>query len=213
MSSSPATGGSAASAWAEEAHALVQVRPRAALALAERALAKASAEGDVPAQLAALQALGWAQGVLGDSALALKTLRAGIRLGERVGDAQRVALLRRSMATRLAIAGRTREARREIEAALRPLSGQERARSQVHRMGIHYRSQVADPEIHRRVLADAAKAVRLLRREGDEIWEARVLYRRLRERPGLPALPILSTALMVLPLFASAIARLMSAKS
>jgi hypothetical protein len=178
MSSEPTARAGSALAWAEEAHALVQARPRQALALAERALAAASSEGDVKAAVAARYALGWAQNVLGDARAARVTMSAGIRLAERHGDRQGAGLMRRHMAFLLALAGKTRAAHREIDAAIALLSGRERARSQVHRVAIHRRAHIADPEIHRRVLADAAGAVRALRREGDEIWEARLLYNR-----------------------------------
>src|SRR5207237_510370 len=36
----------------------------------------------------------------------------------------------------------------------------------------------ADPAVHRRVCADAARALRLLQRDGDEFWEAILLYNR-----------------------------------
>src|SRR5205085_7372828 len=133
---------------------------------------------DVAVQLRAIHALGWAQGVAGDGAGALKTLRAGIRLGERGADPRDVAPLRRLLAIRLAVDGRGRAARREIDAATGLLSGLERARSQVHRVGIHKLAPSADPAVHRQLCADAAKGARVLRRRGDEIWEARLLYNR-----------------------------------
>ena len=45
-------------------------------------------------------------------------------------------------------------------------------------MDIHRRSQTADPDLHRRVCADAAKALRRFRRDGDDLWEARLLFNR-----------------------------------
>src|SRR5262245_31168996 len=97
--SSLATGsGRAAPAWAEEAHALGQLRPERARALAERALAAAAAANDVEAEVAARYALGWAQHVLGDDQ-AGKTLRTGIRLAEHHGDRRGVGLLRRHLAS------------------------------------------------------------------------------------------------------------------
>jgi tetratricopeptide (TPR) repeat protein len=177
MSSSPAVGTSARTR-AAEAHALVQSDPRRALLLAERALTAASVEGDAEAQVSALHALGWSQHVLGDGTRAVRTMRSGIRLAERTGDERGAALLRRLLASSLALAGKTRAARREIDAALVSLSGLEKARSQVHRVGIHTHGHTVDPEVHRRILADAASALRLLRRHGDEVWEARLLYNR-----------------------------------
>jgi hypothetical protein len=178
MSSGPAAADSAALAWAKEAHALVQVRPKAALALAERALTAAAAEHDVEAEIAARHALYWAQDVLGDAQSAQKTLKAGIRLAERHGDVRGAAILRRNLAFSLSVAGKGRAATREIDSAIAVLSGRDWAESQVHRVDIHRRTHRSDPEAHRIVCADASKALRLLRREGSEIWEARLLFNR-----------------------------------
>src|ERR1700722_1184078 len=177
MSSLASARGGTASALAEEAHALVAVSPAQGLALAERALAAAVAEDDVGAQLAARHTLGWAQRMVGDRRAA-GTLRAGIGIGEKHGDQLGVALLRRQLAVTLGLAGQTRAARREIDAAIGLFSGRERARSEVHRLAVHRRAPSADPDAHRRACADAARALRVLRREGDEIWEARLLYNR-----------------------------------
>src|SRR5437763_5205651 len=164
-------------AWAADAHALVQVRPRQAQALAERALAAAAADRDVEAEVLARYALGWAQHVLGD-ADAGKTLKAGIRLAERHGDRRGAGLLRRHLAFQLAEDGHLRAAQREIATAIGLLSGRDRAQSQVHRVDIHRRSRSAEADAHRRVVGDAARALRLLRRDGDVIWEARLLFNR-----------------------------------
>jgi CHAT domain-containing protein len=145
--------------------------------LAERALAAAAAGRDVEAEVAARYALGWAQHVLGD-ADAGKTLTAGIKLAERHGDWRGAGLLRRHLAFQLAEDGHLRAAQREIATAIALLSGRERAQSQVHRVDIHRRSRSVDAEAHRRVVADAARALRLLRRDGDAIWEARLLFNR-----------------------------------
>jgi len=177
MSSAELRSEGVALAWAQEAHALVQARPRQALALAERALAAAAAENDARAEVAALHALAYAQFTLSNPR-ALATLRAGIRVGERHGDTRGVALLRRLLAVRLAFAGQTRAARREIDAAVALLSGLDRAHSEVHRLAIHRGAHAADAETHRRLLADAASALQLLRAEGDALWETRLLYNR-----------------------------------
>jgi hypothetical protein len=177
MSSQTRGHGSPALAWAEEAHALVQVRPQQARALAERALAAAAAGKDVEAEVAARYALGWAQHVLGDDR-ARKTLRTGIRLAELHGDRRGVGLLRRHLAFQLADDGQMRAAQREIAAAIALLSGRDRAQSEVHRVDIHRRSRSADADLHRHVIGDAARALRVLRREGDPTWEARLLFNR-----------------------------------
>jgi CHAT domain-containing protein len=132
----------------------------------------------VVAEIAARHALGWALLVLGESSAAMRTMRAGIRLAEKNGEWERAALVRRVLAGSLLLAGRPHAARRELETALASLSGVERARSQVHRLEIHRRSHGATPGVHRQVLADAARALGVLHRNGDEIWEARLLVNR-----------------------------------
>jgi tetratricopeptide (TPR) repeat protein len=87
-------------------------------------------------------------------------------------------MLRRHLAFQLAQSGYARAARREIEIALPLLSGHERARSQVHVLEIHRRSRTADPATHRRLLANAARGLRVLSRARDGIWEARLLHNR-----------------------------------
>jgi tetratricopeptide (TPR) repeat protein len=165
-------------AWAEQAYALVQRRPRQALALAERALAAARAMPDVDAEIAARRALGWAQIVVGEAPNGRSTLRAGIRLADRHGDRRGEGLLRRLLAVSYAFAGETRAANRELGIALDLFSGRDRAQSQVHRLEIFRRTHAVDPVAYRRVHADAASALRLLRREGNQMWEARLLFNR-----------------------------------
>src|SRR5438105_5762156 len=102
----------AALALAEEAYVLVQVHPSRAASLAERALTLAREERDPEAQVASLHALSWAQHVIGDPR-AVRSARAGIRVGVRSGQRRRVALLRRRLALTLAFEGAARDARRE----------------------------------------------------------------------------------------------------
>jgi tetratricopeptide (TPR) repeat protein len=166
-----------ASELAEQAYSLVQVDPRRASRTAELALEQARETGDADAEVAALHALAWAQHVQGDPA-ATRTARTGIRIGERYGNRRGVALLRRRLALTLAIDGSTRAARREIAGALAQLSGRDRAESEVFRIAIHRAAHSADPAAHRQVLAGAARALRRLRDEGDELWQARLLYNR-----------------------------------
>src|SRR5262249_26601220 len=108
MSSDPPAGDASALAWAEQAHALVQVRPRRALALAQRAVARAASTGDVRAEVAARHALGWAQKVIRDAGAGRASLRAGIRLAERNGDRHGAGILRRSLAVSYVHAGEAR---------------------------------------------------------------------------------------------------------
>lgn len=163
---------------AEQAHGLVQADPRRALALAERALAASVAAGDAEAEVASRHALGWAQYVLGDAHSGRATLTIGIRLARRSSNRRGEGLLRRHLAFWLALDGETRAAQREIAAAISLLPGIDRARSQVQRIEVHRKSNNADAELHRRVSGDAARALRLVRQVGDELWEARLLNAR-----------------------------------
>jgi hypothetical protein len=170
---SSAGAGQGALALAEAAFALVEASPRRAAAAAEHALAAATAAGDGPARVRALHALSFAQFVLGDPRSAA-TAKLGIRVAARHGDRRGAGLLRRRVAYLHAMAGETRAAQREIEAAVALLDGADRWQSEVFRLEIHRRAQTADPAARRKALADAARALRMLRRDGDEIWEARL---------------------------------------
>jgi hypothetical protein len=177
MSSKTTASRTPAEALAAEAYDLVQASPRRALALAERALEAARAERNPRAEVAALYALSWAQHELGDPGT-VASAKAGIRIGERHGDRRGVALLRRRLAIAYAFAGDARTARREIDAAVAMLGGRDRARSEVFRVEIHRRERTADSDRNRLVCADAARALSVLRRAGDSIWEARLLFNR-----------------------------------
>ena len=48
----------------------------------------------------------------------------------------------------------------------------------IDRVEIHRTSNAADPSIDRAVLSDAARGLQTLRRAGDDVWEARLLYNR-----------------------------------
>ena len=160
---------------AREANALVQVDPRRALAVAEQALARA--KGDPRAEVESLYALSWAQHEVGDRRAAA-TARTGIRIAERNGDRRGAGLLRRRLATSYSFAGRHAAAQREIDRAVELLSGTDRAQTEVFRLFVHMYAEPSDPALRRQVYADARDALRLLRRTGDRIWEARLLFNR-----------------------------------
>jgi hypothetical protein len=159
-------------ALAEAAHAVVQADAARAAETAERALRLARARSDREAEVAALHALGFARAELGD-ARAVPTLRAAVRLADRHGLARRAALARRPLAIYLADAGAIGPALREIDAACAWPDAHERARSEVARiavLGIAGRAPAS--------LAASDRALRTLRREGDLLWEARLLKNR-----------------------------------
>ena len=157
---------------AEGALALVQENPRAGLIAAERALQLSRERRDPEAETAALHALGFARYTLGDPR-ALRTIRTAVRVGERSGNHRRAALARRNLALYLTYAGRTAEALREIERACASLAGIDAARSEVFRIAVFGAIGRAPAG-----LAESARALRALRRHGDRIWQARLLYNR-----------------------------------
>ena len=159
-------------ALAESAHALVQSDAAAAAQLGERALRMAREQGEVEAEVAALHALSFARHELGDPR-SLRTIRAAIRLGERHGLGQRTALVRRRLAVDLATRGAAGAALRELEIACASLDGLELARSEVFRLGVLV---LSGRSIESSLGTD--EALETLRREGDTIWEARLLRNR-----------------------------------
>lgn len=165
-------GAASALALAERAHEAVQEDPHLAAATAEQALRQARAERSLDAEAAALHALGFAQYELGNSG-AIRTLRAAVRVAQRGGHARRAAYARRTLAGSLAHAGRMRDALREIDAACAGSRGLDRARAEVVRLAVIGRTGTVPGS-----LAPAGRALRLLRRHGDAIWEARLLNNR-----------------------------------
>jgi len=157
---------------AERAYGLVQTDAGRARDLAEHALELARRGRNRRAQAAALHALGWARADLGDPR-ALATMRAALRAAERSGDTDRVALIRRNVGWHLAYRGHPAEAVREIEAVRASISGANRARSEVFRIGIYH---LADRAFE--VLPDSTRALRALQRRGDTAWAARLSHNR-----------------------------------
>ncbi|HTX09950.1 MAG TPA: CHAT domain-containing protein [Solirubrobacteraceae bacterium] len=159
-------------ALAESAHALVQSDAAAAAQRGERALRIARERGEVEAELAALHALSFARHELGDPR-SLRTARAAVRIGERHGLEWRTALVRRRLALDLATRGAARAALRELEIACGSLEGLELARSEVFRLGVLVISgRTTESSL------GTDRALETLRREGDTIWEARLLRNR-----------------------------------
>jgi hypothetical protein len=159
-------------ALADAAHALVQTDAGRAAVIAERALTFAREQGEPEAEVAALHALGFARRELGDPR-AVRTLRAAVRVGERNGLTRRAALARRPLAVYLAYQGAIGPALREIDAACAALDAHELARSEVFRIAVLHLAGRAPA-----TLAPSNQALLTLRREGDVIWEARLLKNR-----------------------------------
>ncbi len=122
--------------------------------------------------MAALHALSFAQDQLGD-ALAITTVRRAITLGERHGLTRRTALARRRLALDLASRGATTAAMRQLDLACAALNAHDRARSEVFRIGVlWYAGNTTVP------MAATDRALAILRRHGDALWEARLLHNR-----------------------------------
>jgi CHAT domain len=159
-------------ALAESAYALVQSDAAAAAQLGQRALQMARERGEVEAEVAALHALSFARHELGDPR-SLRTIRTAVRIGERHGLKRRTALVRRRLAIDLATRGAAGAALRELEIACASLDRLELARSEVFRLAI----LILSGRMPESTLG-ADRALETLRREGDAIWEARLLRNR-----------------------------------
>jgi CHAT domain-containing protein len=159
-------------AFAEAAHALVESDAERAAEMAERALQSARRRREPAAEVAALHALGFARHELGD-ARAVRTLRAAVRVGERSGGAREAALARRTLAGCLAYRGAIGSALHELDLACASLDDHELARSEVFRIAVLGLAGRAPPPV-----AESNRALQTLRREGDRIWEARLLGNR-----------------------------------
>ncbi|HWH09642.1 MAG TPA: CHAT domain-containing protein [Solirubrobacteraceae bacterium] len=157
---------------AAAAHARVEVDAGEALGMAERALSCARRDRHAEAEVAALHALGFARHELGDDR-AVRTLRAAVRVGERHGLVRRVALVRRPLAVYLAYRGEIGPALTELDAACAVLDDLELARSEVFRIAVLGLAGRAPTR-----LESSDRALEILRREGDAIWEARLLKNR-----------------------------------
>lgn len=157
---------------AEAAHALVQADAKEAAGMAEQALRLARDMRDRESEAAALHALGFARHELGDPR-AIRTLRAAVRLADRHGLGRRAALARRPLAGALAYRGEIDAALRELDTAAASLEPLELARTEVFRISVLGNAGRLPAS-----LSASDRALEVLRREGDAIWEARLLKNR-----------------------------------
>lgn len=150
----------------EDLPVLALARPRDTARVAERLLSKTR---DPYARSYAGQALGIATREMGDVARAVRYLRAALAAAASIGG-EREADVQASLGITLACAGRSGEALRHLDAALRQVSGVTAARVRLRRGNllqmVGHTSEAI--EEHRR-------AARTLRAAGDTIWEARAL--------------------------------------
>ena len=158
---------------AREALRLAEADPGQSATLAAAVAAHAQADHDFAAAAIAERARGLAALHIDNAATAMRHLRAAITLGRRAGSPSLAAEARMTLAFVLNGRGRSREALREINAAVRDLDGVERARAEAQRGAILQLLGQADEALvsHRRALP-------ALRRAGDHVWVQRVLSNR-----------------------------------
>lgn len=150
----------------EDLPVLALSRPRDTARVAERVLATTR---DPYARSYAGQALAIATREMGDVEQAVRYLRAALNAAARCGGEREVDV-QASLGITLAYAGRSREARRHLDAALGKASGVMAARVRLRRgnfLELVGRTSEAIEE-HRR-------AAKTLRAAGDALWEARAL--------------------------------------
>ena len=159
-------------AAADAAHALVEASPRAAASRARAVLVDAETAGSTEGRAAALHALGYAQYQLADPEAAT-TLRRAIRIAERGSLPARAAFARRLLAGIYADNGNARASLREIDRACQGIEGADLGRAMTVRLAVlrNLGRETID-------LSFCPRALAVLRKEGDLIWEARLLQNR-----------------------------------
>ena len=158
---------------AREALRLAAADPGQSAALAAVVAAQAKAAHDIAAAAVAERALGLAALHLENAATATRHLRAAVTLGRRAQSPSLAAEARMTLAYVLNGRGRSRQAIREIDAAVRDLDGVERARAEVQRGTI-----LASCGRAEEALVSYRRALPALRRAADYIWVQRVLLNR-----------------------------------
>jgi tetratricopeptide (TPR) repeat protein len=158
---------------AREALRLAEADPGQSAALAATVAEQARSARDIAAAAIAARALGLAALHTDDAATAMRHLRAAIALGRRARSPALTAEARMTLAYVLNGRGRSRQALREVDAALLDLDGVERARAEAQRgaiLQLHGRLEEA--------LASYRRALPELRRAHDLVWVQRVLANR-----------------------------------
>jgi CHAT domain-containing protein/tetratricopeptide (TPR) repeat protein len=158
---------------AREALRLADADPGQSATLAAAVAAQARAARDVAAAAVAERALGLAALHINDAATATRHLRAAVTLGRRARSPSLAAEARMTLAYVLNGQGQSRQAIREINAAIQDLDGVERARAEAQRAAIL--QLLGRPD---EALASYRRALPALRRAGDHVWVQRVLSNR-----------------------------------
>lgn len=152
---------------------LAESDPRQAARSATAVRDRAIAAGELAAACVAERALGVAAMHSRDIDVALRHLKAAIRLGERAGSRELAAQARMTLAGVSSFRGWFSRAVREIDRAINDLHGTERAQAQAQRGMIVHQTGRLDP-----ALADYNAAMPVLRRVDDRMWVWRVLSNR-----------------------------------
>src|SRR5262249_20909079 len=158
---------------AREALRLAEADPGQSAVLAAAVTEQARAAHDNAAAAIAARALGLAALHTGDAAIAIRHLRTAIALGRRARSPALTAEARMTLAYVLDVSGRSRQALREIDAALVDLDGVERARAEAQRGAILQQHGWLEE-----ALASYRSALPELRRADDHLWVQRVLLNR-----------------------------------
>ncbi len=146
---------------------LAAARPKEALARARAVLA---ADPDALDASVAHQAVGIVLRDFGDVDAAIRELRTAVRLAAAAHSTERQADVRATLGTALVQAGRTKSGLANLDAAAHMASGSARGRVLMRRGGT-----LLILGRHREALEDLRRAVVILRRAGDTIWEPRAL--------------------------------------
>ena len=144
---------------------LALARPAQAYAEATRQLA---AQPDPGTASTAHQARAIVVRDRGDQAGALRELRRALRLAQRSVDPRRVADVRATLGLTLGLGGRTREGLAMLDLALDGCRGVLAGRILMRRASL-----LRTCGRYEEALADLRRAIALLRRAGDQVWEAR----------------------------------------
>src|SRR5258708_11029005 len=146
---------------------LAGARPREALTRARAALA---ADPDLLDASVAHQVVGIVLRDFGDVNAAIRELRTAVRLARAARSQERQADVLATLGIALVQAGRTMSGLANLDAAARIASGPSRGRVLLRRAGTF-----AILGRHPEALGDLRRAVTILRRAGDAMWEARAL--------------------------------------
>ncbi|MEP7054751.1 MAG: CHAT domain-containing tetratricopeptide repeat protein [Actinomycetota bacterium] len=147
--------------------------PEGSRLLAEGAEVLARAQHNAAAHSVARQAMGIAARSLGRNDEAVAHLRRGVSIALHAGLDRQAARCRVSLAPALHLSGSTRRAISTLDQATQSLDGQDRAQALTQQAMLQF--VVGDLDA---ALSSLRRAIPVLRREGEQIWQARALTTR-----------------------------------